>query len=41
MVDEELADGRLVVVPAAGHSVMTDNPEAFRDAVCAFALGDA
>jgi pimeloyl-ACP methyl ester carboxylesterase len=41
MVDDVLADGRLVVVPAAGHSVMTDNPDAFRDAVCAFALGEA
>jgi len=41
MVDDALADGRLVVVPAAGHSVMTDNPDAFRDAVCAFALGEA
>jgi pimeloyl-ACP methyl ester carboxylesterase len=41
MVDEVLADGRLAVVSAAGHSVMTDNPDGFRDAVCAFALGDA
>jgi pimeloyl-ACP methyl ester carboxylesterase len=38
MVDEALARGRLAVVPRAGHSVMTDNPEAFRDAVAAFVL---
>jgi pimeloyl-ACP methyl ester carboxylesterase len=38
MVDEVLARGRLAVVPRAGHSVMTDNPEAFRDAVTAFVL---
>jgi pimeloyl-ACP methyl ester carboxylesterase len=40
MVDEVLADGRLAVVPRAGHSVMTDNPEGFRDAVTAFVLAD-
>ena len=38
MVDEVLAQGRLAVVPRAGHSVMTDNPEGFRDAVAAFVL---
>ncbi len=38
MVDEVLAKGRLVVVPRAGHSVMTDNPDGFRDAVAAFVL---
>jgi pimeloyl-ACP methyl ester carboxylesterase len=38
MVDEVLADGRLAVVPLAGHSVMTDNPEGFRDAVTDFVL---
>ncbi len=38
MVDEVLAKGRLAVVPRAGHSVMTDNPDAFRDAVAAFVL---
>jgi pimeloyl-ACP methyl ester carboxylesterase len=38
MVDEALAKGRLAVVPRAGHSVMTDNPEGFRDAVAAFLL---
>jgi pimeloyl-ACP methyl ester carboxylesterase len=38
MVDEVLAKGRLAVVPRAGHSVMTDNPDGFRDAVTAFIL---
>jgi pimeloyl-ACP methyl ester carboxylesterase len=38
MVDEVLNRGRLAVVPRAGHSVMTDNPEGFRDAVAAFVL---
>jgi pimeloyl-ACP methyl ester carboxylesterase len=38
MVEEALAKGRLAVVPRAGHSVMTDNPEGFRDAVSAFLL---
>ena len=38
MVDEVLAKGRLAVVPRAGHSVMTDNPEGFREAVTAFVL---
>lgn len=40
MVDEVLADGRLAVVPQAGHSVMVDNPEGFAHAVTAFALGE-
>jgi pimeloyl-ACP methyl ester carboxylesterase len=38
MVDEVLPQGRLAVVPRAGHSVMTDNPEGFREAVAAFVL---
>jgi pimeloyl-ACP methyl ester carboxylesterase len=38
MVDEVLQSGRLAVVPQAGHSVMTDNPEGFRDAVTQFVL---
>ena len=38
MVDEVLPNGRLAVIGQAGHSVMTDNPEAFRDAVNAFVL---
>lgn len=41
MAEEVLAQGRLVVIPRAGHSVMIDNPEACRDAICAFVLGDA
>jgi pimeloyl-ACP methyl ester carboxylesterase len=40
MVDEVLADGRLVVVPQAAHSVATDNPEAFNRSVCDFVLAD-
>ena len=40
MVDEVLANGRLAVVGQAGHSVMTDNPQGFNDAVCAFVLSD-
>jgi pimeloyl-ACP methyl ester carboxylesterase len=38
MVDEVLPDGRLAVVPRAAHSVMTDNPKGFGEAVAAFAL---
>ena len=41
MADEALPAGRLAVVPRASHSVMTDNPEGFAEAVCAFVLGDA
>lgn len=40
MVDEVLADGRLAVVGRAAHSVMTDNPEGFAEAVGGFVLGD-
>jgi pimeloyl-ACP methyl ester carboxylesterase len=40
MVEETLAQGRLAVVPQAGHSVMTDNPDGFRQAVTSFALAD-
>lgn len=40
MVDEVLANGSLAVVPQAGHSVMTDNPDGFRSCVCAFMLGE-
>jgi len=39
MVDEVLANGRLAVVPRAAHSVMTDNPAGFAEAVGAFVLG--
>ena len=38
MVDDVLANGRLAVVPQAGHSVMTDNPSGFNDAVLSFVL---
>ena len=38
MVDDVLAHGRLAVVGQAGHSVMTDNPQGFNDALCAFVL---
>jgi pimeloyl-ACP methyl ester carboxylesterase len=40
MVDEVIENAKLAVVPQAGHSVMTDNPEGFRDAVCSFILGE-
>ncbi|MFP6654949.1 MAG: alpha/beta hydrolase, partial [Myxococcota bacterium] len=39
MVDEVLQKGRLAIVPQAAHSVMTDNPKAFEEAVCEFVLG--
>ena len=39
MADEVLANGTLAVVGQAGHSVMTDNPDGFREAVCEFVLG--
>ena len=41
MVEEALPQGRLAVVPRAGHSVMIDNPEGFAAAVSEFVLGDA
>ncbi len=40
MVDEVLKNGRLAVVPQAGHSVMTDNPRGFNDAVASFVLSE-
>ena len=39
MVDEVLQNGRLEIVPQAAHSVMTDNPKGFEEAVCRFVLG--
>ncbi len=36
---ETISDGRLAVIPQAAHSVMTDNPKAFGEAVCDFVLG--
>jgi pimeloyl-ACP methyl ester carboxylesterase len=40
MVDDELQNGKLAVVAQAGHSVMTDNPDGFREAVNEFVLAD-
>jgi pimeloyl-ACP methyl ester carboxylesterase len=40
MVDDVLQNGRLAVVPQSGHSVMTDNPAGFAEAVGAFVLSD-
>ncbi|NNL84187.1 MAG: alpha/beta hydrolase [Myxococcales bacterium] len=37
---EVLPEGSLEIVPRASHSVMTDNPEGFAEAVTRFALGD-
>lgn len=39
MVDDVLQHGRLAVVPQAAHSVATDNPKGFEEAVSAFILG--
>ncbi len=39
MVDDVLQNGRLAIVPQAAHSVMTDNPQGFEDAVCSLVLG--
>jgi pimeloyl-ACP methyl ester carboxylesterase len=39
MVDDVLAKGQLAVVPQAAHSVMTDNPAGFGEAVAGFVLG--
>jgi pimeloyl-ACP methyl ester carboxylesterase len=39
MVDDVLAKGQLAIVPRAAHSVMTDNPAGFAEAVTAFVLG--
>jgi pimeloyl-ACP methyl ester carboxylesterase len=40
MVEDELSRGELAVVAQAGHSVMTDNPEGFAEAVGRFVLGE-
>jgi pimeloyl-ACP methyl ester carboxylesterase len=40
MVDDVLPRGTLAIVPQAAHSVMTDNPDGFNRAVCAFVLGE-
>lgn len=39
MVDDVLQKGRLAIVGQAAHSVMTDNPKGFEEAVCSFVLG--
>lgn len=39
MVDEVLQNARLAIVPQAAHSIMTDNPKGFEEAVCSFVLG--
>ncbi len=39
MADDVLANGQLVVVAQASHSVMLDNPEGFNEALTGFALG--
>ena len=39
MVEEVLPNGKLAIVPQAGHSVMTDNPEGFKQMVGEFVLG--
>jgi pimeloyl-ACP methyl ester carboxylesterase len=38
MTDDVLAKGKLAIVPRAGHSVMSDNPEGFNEAVAEFVL---
>jgi pimeloyl-ACP methyl ester carboxylesterase len=40
MVDEVIPDARLAVVPQSGHSVMTDNPEGFEEALSGFLLSE-
>lgn len=40
MAEESLCDGTLAVVGQASHSVMTDNPDGFAEAVAQFALGE-
>ena len=39
MVDDVLPKGQLAIVPRSAHSVMTDNPAGFAEAVGAFLLG--
>jgi pimeloyl-ACP methyl ester carboxylesterase len=40
MVDDVLQNGRLEIIPQAAHSVATDNPKAFEEAVSRFVLGE-
>jgi pimeloyl-ACP methyl ester carboxylesterase len=39
MVDDVLQKGQLAIVPLSAHSVMTDNPAGFAEAVGGFVLG--
>lgn len=39
MVEEVIPNATLAVVPQAAHSVATDNPDGFAEAVCSFVLG--
>jgi pimeloyl-ACP methyl ester carboxylesterase len=40
MVDEALPNGQLAIVGQSAHSVMTDNPEGFNEALAKFVLGE-
>lgn len=40
MVDDVLQSGTLEVIAQAAHSVATDNPKGFEEAVCRFVLGE-
>jgi len=40
MVEDVLKHGQLAIVARAGHSVMVDNPEGFRDALVGFVIGE-
>jgi pimeloyl-ACP methyl ester carboxylesterase len=40
MAEDVLTNGRLAIIPRAGHSVMIDNPEACRDELAGFVLGE-
>jgi pimeloyl-ACP methyl ester carboxylesterase len=40
LAEDVCQHGKLAVVARAGHSVMTDNPEGFNEAVGAFVLSD-
>jgi pimeloyl-ACP methyl ester carboxylesterase len=40
MVDDVLQNGQLAVIPQAAHSVATDNPKGFEEAVSRFVLGE-
>ncbi len=39
-MEEKLPKGELAIVARAGHSVMVDNPEGFREVLARFALGE-